>query len=156
MFRNHYLAASVIALALATVGLSRTALAEVTGDPEKIPGWVLVYEVDANNAIQAGSLMILRQAVRAGADIKVLLNEKYSRQCEDMTIFDFQGEEHVACQDFNTVAHILNSDPLIIRPIPYRTYSWYDTAGRLALSRASIYGGSNVGQTVSALDSPPP
>ena len=42
--------------------------ADVSGDPEKLPGWIVAYETDAAGTVTRGSLAKLVRVVEAGAD----------------------------------------------------------------------------------------
>jgi len=45
--------------------------APTEGDPNRIQGWVLVYEHDAEGTPVAGNILELADAARSGADVKV-------------------------------------------------------------------------------------
>ncbi|MCP5079153.1 MAG: hypothetical protein GY951_14000 [Psychromonas sp.] len=123
--------------------------ADVVGNPEKIPGWVIVYQTDDLGATTRGNLVKLVNAVKSGADIKVAIGGATSyRLCSHTSIFTIVTDEHVGCQVNTSVALLSSVNPPVMRPTPYRTYSWFDTTGNYALARASIYGGANLGQSV--------
>jgi len=123
--------------------------ADVSGDPEKLPGWIVAYETDAAGAVTRGSLAKLVRVVESGADLKIGTdNLTQFRTCDSTTVFDVAGTDHVGCAINNQVALILSTNPIAARPTPYRSFWWWDTNGGRVLARASIYGGANLGQDV--------
>lgn len=87
----------IITLVLLT---STVATADIAGDPEKIPGQVVAMQQDATGAVVRGSLQRLVRSVRAGADIKILIDDPaldQQMQCDTLIIYTSAAEEHVAC-----------------------------------------------------------
>ena len=127
----------------------QVAIADVAGDPEKLPGWIVAYETDITGAVERGSLARLVRAVEAGADIKMGTDSLTQfRTCDSVSLFDVAGTTHVGCSINNQVALALGTNPITARPVPYRTFWWWDTNGGRILARASIYGGADLGQDV--------
>ena len=145
-----------LACILGTVPIS--AYADISGNPEKISGWVVAYETDSTGATVRGSLDRLISAVRSGADIKVGIGAPATafRPCDFVDIFtDASSVEHVGCSLNNTPAAILGSlDPLTLRANPYIAYQWFDTLRRSAIVRVSIFGGASQGSAINAIGSP--
>ena len=136
------------ALALSLLLPTSTTFADVSGDPEKLPGWIVAYETDASGATTRGSLAKLIRAVESGADIKIATdNGTIYRTCDSVSIVPIAGAQHIGCAINNQISLLSSVDPTTIRPAPYRTFYWWDTAGNTALARASIYGGANLGQS---------
>ncbi len=126
--------------------------ADIAGDPEKISGWVVVYETDDTGATVRGNLSNLLNAVRSGGDIKIAERSGafQLRICDQVIIFLIGADEHVGCGVNNRVALVNPTYPLALRSTPYITYEWFDTFGQHGLARASIYGGANLGQSTVA------
>lgn len=128
--------------------LTGSAFADTIGDPEKIPGWVVVYESDDLGATVRGSLKKLIRAVKSGGDIKIATGDAtYYRTCNHVSIFTVGTDYHVCCE-ITHVSLANGINPLTLRPTPYMAYTWLDTFGNYGLARASIYGGADLGQTV--------
>ncbi len=142
-----------VGLAILAAFLCMPVNADIAGNPEKISGWVVVYEVDAANAVVRGSLAKLVNAAQDGADIKFMINQRTAIfTCEEVRIFDFSGTQHLGCLDVTNIA--LVTDPSLalgFQNPPFFGYRWIDTLRRSAIARASIYGGSDEGTSVSTL-----
>lgn len=86
-------------------------LAQTSGDPNRIQGWVQVYEHDASGTAISGSLADLAAAVRAGAEVRILFkNGTYdiSSDCERVWV---NQTNHVVCLDLDYVGvTILDND----------------------------------------------
>lgn len=140
---------SAIAIAFYTTPLR----ADVSGDPEKISGWVVAYETDSVGSVERGTLKRLLRAMRAGADVKVMVDDQYVRTCDFVEAFSVGGVEHLGCQSTN-VALVNGVEPIVVvRSPPYLTYEWIDTRGQYGLARASVYGGADLGRTAITLNS---
>ena len=140
---------SCIAVALL---LGSTAFADVSGDSEKIPGWVVAYENDATGATVRGSLSRLVRAARAGADIKIMLDGTTLDQtfsCASIIIYESgSGNEHLACS-VNDRTSLIDETALpavVVRASPYFTRLLYTTNGEFVLVRTTLTG-SDVGTT---------
>ncbi len=69
--------------------------------------------------------------------------------CEYVAVILISGVEHGQCYS-KTPAYFTDSINLTFRSTPYFGYNFIDTRGARAIARASIYGGSPQGQTVSS------
>lgn len=133
------------------------ARADIAGNPEKISGWVVAFETDGAGGVVRGSLNRLATAVRSGADVKVAFGDPVSalRPCDLVDIFTIGTDEHVGCSVNNTPASILSGvDPLTLRTNPYFAFQWFDTLGRSAIVRSSIFGGASQGSSIVTINSP--
>lgn len=129
--------------------LASAAFADISGDSEKIPGWVVAYETDAAGATVRGSLAQLIRVARSGGDIKILTAGSVEQTfiCDSTIIFDASGTEHFGCNVNNRMSLVDESNIPVLRAAPYWTYYWFDTTGAWALARTSIYGLGNAGQS---------
>ncbi len=140
---------SIVAVALLLGG---TAFADISGDSERIPGWVVAYESDATGATVRGSISRLVRAARAGADIKIRLNGTTLDQtfsCASIIIYESSpGNENLACSvnDRTSLIDEASLPAVVVRTSPYFTRFVYTTNGEFVLVRTTLTG-ANVGTT---------
>lgn len=131
--------------------ISTVATADVSGDPEKLPGYVLALESDASGATVRGSLSRLVRSVRAGADIKLVLNDTTLDQsfaCDSLVVFSSGADEHLACTVL-THATLYDASALpnvVPRATPYFTRFLFTTTGPFILVRTT-FSGADAGTT---------
>lgn len=130
-----------------TLVFLQTAEADVSGDPEKISGWVVAYKTDASGGIVRGNLNRLIRAVEAGADLKILWGG-ILRECNlAVSVTVVNGNNEVACF-FENIRLYNTNDPLTLYASPYRSPQYVDTAHQYAVLRVGLYDLADQGKSV--------
>ncbi len=141
------------AIVLVSGSMMNIASAEIEGNPEKIPGWVFVYEHDSDGVATDGNISRLIKAIESGADIKIGrgdANYYETIDCDTAATVNISGTEYVQCRlmRFSLFSDSIN---MTFRNPPYTVYEFQDTRGVQGVARASIYGGASLGQTVASI-----
>ena len=128
----------LLTILLATSAFATTTFAQVSGDPEKIAGWVFAYQHDANGGDVAGNKNRLEKALAAGADFRIDVDGEVLFNCTRVT------RSSSTPTQFGCAYETLN---ILGQTTPLLSYGDLRTDGTAQLNRTNLYTGANEGET---------